>query len=247
MSPAAPSSGQQPPNPTGDEMPTRDELFEIGAKSLQTGALTGVMGAAFGAGSGIMRAAPPGLFALVAGIQWFALGSSFMASRSLLWHAWGGEEYLTSADKVKAGAAAGGVSGMIGGMARGPRNILPGILFFSTLAGGATYMSQKLQSTVPKEKKSIMASKWSPMRQISDQEYEKILVDKMLRIDAELAILSDNIAALKRQSSPSSSASPEAGGSKPASETGKAAPPSSDTQQPEKARPRWFSWGGGSS
>ncbi|KAK7918325.1 hypothetical protein PG985_010199 [Apiospora marii] len=243
MSPATPSSGQRPPNPTGDEMPTRDELFDIGTKSLQTGALTGVLGAAFGAGSGIMRAAPPGLFALIAGIQWFALGSSFMASRSLLWHAWGGEDHLTSSDKVKAGAGAGAVSGMIGGMARGPRNILPGILFFSTLAGGATYVSQKLQSNEPKEKKSIMASKWSPMRQISDQEYEKILEDKMLRIDAELSIINDNIAALKGQSSPDSS--------KPASESGKTVPPAPGTQttekSTEKARPRWFSWGGRSS
>ncbi|KAK7938085.1 uncharacterized protein PG986_014953 [Apiospora aurea] len=247
MSPATPSSDQRHPNPTGDEMPTRAELFEIGTKSLQTGALTGVLGAAFGAGSGIMRAAPPGLFALVAGIQWFALGSSFMASRSLLWHAWGGEEYLTAADKVKAGAAAGGVSGMIGGMARGPRNILPGILFFSTLAGGTTYVSQKLQSQEPKEKKSIMASKWSPMRQISDQEYEKILEDKVLRIDAELAILNDNIASLKGESSPGGSESPEAGGSKPAAEAGKAVPPASGTQNAKKARPRWFSWGGRSS
>ena len=62
-------------------MPTRDELFDIGTKSLQTGAFTGVLGAAFGAGSGIMRAAPPGLFALIAGIQWFALGSSFMGKQ----------------------------------------------------------------------------------------------------------------------------------------------------------------------
>ncbi|KAK6822603.1 hypothetical protein PG995_011941 [Apiospora arundinis] len=247
MSPVTPSSGQQAPNPTGDEMPTRDELFEIGTKSLQTGALTGVMGAAFGASSGIMRAAPPGLFALVAGIQWFALGSSFMASRGLLWHAWGGEENLTAADKVKAGVAAGGVSGMIGGMARGPRNILPGILFFSTLAGGATYVSQKFQSQEPKEKKSIMASKWSPMRQISDQEYEKILEDKMLRIDAELAILNDNIAALKGQSAPSGSASSQTGGNKSTSESDKTAQSAPGTQSTGKARPRWLSWGGGSS
>lgn len=108
-------------------------------------------------------------------------------------------------------------------------------------------MSQKFQSQEPKEKKSIMASKWSPMRQISDQEYEKILEDKMLRIDAELAILNDNIAALKGQSSPSGSASPETGGSSSTSESGKASELPSGTQSTTKARPRWLSWGGGSS
>lgn len=39
---------------------------------------TGAMGVLIGAGSGIMRSAPPTLFAIVAGIQWFALGSSYM-------------------------------------------------------------------------------------------------------------------------------------------------------------------------
>ena len=83
-------------------MPSSNELFDIAAKSLQTGALTGMyqcfvserpslppsellnpsppgtLGAAIGAGSGILRNAPPTLFALFAGLQWFALGSSFM-------------------------------------------------------------------------------------------------------------------------------------------------------------------------
>ena len=108
-------------------------------------------------------------------------------------------------------------------------------------------MSQKFQGKEPKEKKSIMASKWSPMRQISDQEYMKILEDKMLRIDAELAILNDNIVALKGQSSPSGSAGSETGGSKSTSESGRASQLPSGNQSTEKARPRWLSWGGGSS
>ncbi|KAH6660801.1 hypothetical protein BKA67DRAFT_549220 [Truncatella angustata] len=126
MSAAAAPAPPARPSPTTtqpkihDEMPTKTELYEIAAKSLQTGALTGVVGCFVGLGSGIMRNAPPALFAAFAGFQWFTLGSSFVASRSLLHHAWGGEENLRPIDKVSASAAAGGVSGMVGGLIRKP-------------------------------------------------------------------------------------------------------------------------------
>lgn len=71
-----------------------------------------------GAGAGILRGAPPTLFALFAGLQWFSLGSTYMASKGLFSHAWGGEQSLSSWDKVKVSGVAGGVSGMVGGMFR---------------------------------------------------------------------------------------------------------------------------------
>ncbi|KAK9425423.1 hypothetical protein SUNI508_13031 [Seiridium unicorne] len=196
--PVPPQGSSAAARTTGtNEMPTRAELYEIAAKSLQTGALTGVIGCFVGLGSGIMRSAPPALFAAFAGFQWFTLGSSFIASRSLLHHAWGGEENLKPFDKVSAGAAAGGVSGMVGSLIRGPSNVIPGVLFFSTVGGGATYLSQKFQSREAKEKTSIFASKWSPLKKLSDQEYEKLLEEKILKLDAEIAIINDNLAALK--------------------------------------------------
>jgi hypothetical protein len=79
----------------------------------------------------------------------------------------------------------------------GPRNIIPGILFFSALGGGVTFLSQQIQSRERKEKTSILSSKWSPLRPISDQEYVEILEQKILKIDAEIAIIDDNIALLK--------------------------------------------------
>ena len=42
----------------------------------------GAMGIVFGAGAGIIRGAPPALFALVAGLQWFSLGSSYIGQGS---------------------------------------------------------------------------------------------------------------------------------------------------------------------
>ncbi|KAI1818808.1 hypothetical protein GGS20DRAFT_526954 [Poronia punctata] len=210
----APGTGDLPPKPSphasliepakikkhnddGREMPSPAELRQIAAKSLQTGALTGGMGLLVGAGSGILRSAPPTLFALFAGFQWFTLGSSYMAAKGLLHHAWGGEENMTSSDFVKASGVAGGVSGMVGGMIRGPKNILPGVLFFGALGAGSSYVSQLSQSSPAKEKTSWLDSKWSPMQRLSDKEYMDKLEEKILRLDAEIAIIDENIASLK--------------------------------------------------
>ncbi|OTB07116.1 hypothetical protein M426DRAFT_83483 [Hypoxylon sp. CI-4A] len=209
---------QRPPNskadnPRDDEMPSAHELMEIGSKALQTGAVTGGIGLVVGAGAGIVRSAPPTLFALVAGLQWFALGSSYMASRSLLWHAWGGEENLSSSDHVKASGVAGGVSGMVGGMFRGPKNIVPGILFFGTVGATGTYISQRFKKqskdSESKPKSGWLDSKWSPLQRLSDEDYQEKLEEKILRINAEISIIDDNIASLRASSN--ESAKPEKG------------------------------------
>ncbi|KAI0527853.1 hypothetical protein F5B22DRAFT_582570 [Xylaria bambusicola] len=180
------------------EMPSPTELREIGAKSLQTGMVTGGFGLLVGAGSGIMRSAPPALFAVFAGLQWFTLGSTYIASRGLLHHAWGGEENLSSLELVAAGGIAGGVSGMVGGMIRGPRNVLPGIFVFGTLGAGSSYVSQLLRGTGSAREKSWLDSKWSPMQRLSDKDYLDKVEDKILRLDADIAIIDDNIASLKK-------------------------------------------------
>ncbi|KAH9906446.1 hypothetical protein F4778DRAFT_778842 [Xylariomycetidae sp. FL2044] len=191
------------PRAGNDEIPI-EELKKIAAKSLQTGAVAGGIGLLVGAGAGIMRSAPPTLFAVVAGLQWFTLGSSYIASRSLLWHAWGGEENLSPSDLVKAGAVAGSVSGMVGGMFRGPRNIIPGMLFFGSLGAGTTFLTQQLKDreSKPKTKTSWLDSKWSPMQKLTDEEYEQKLEEKILRIRAEIAIVDEHITALKASKEP---------------------------------------------
>ncbi|KAI1082360.1 hypothetical protein F5B20DRAFT_34106 [Whalleya microplaca] len=206
----APSSNTTASTPTSvskidsqhDEMPSANELMRIASKSLQAGALTGTMGMVVGAGSGIVRSAPPTLFALVSGLQWFALGSTYMASKSLIWHAWGGEENLGTSDLVKASGVAGSVSGMVGGMLRGPRNIIPGVLFFGTLGAGSSYISQKYKNREPRPDSSWIDSKWIPIRRLSDQDYEKMLKEKILQLETNIAVIDDNIASLKASGNP---------------------------------------------
>ncbi|KAI0115008.1 hypothetical protein F4814DRAFT_417869 [Daldinia grandis] len=188
------------------EMPSANELMEIASKSLQTGVMAGGVGLVIGAGFGIARSAPPALFAIFAGLQWFALGSTYMASRDLLWHAWGGKENLTTSELATSSGVAGGVAGMIGGMFRGPKNIVPGVIVFGTVGTAGAYMAQLFKGKSKddsKAKPGWLDSKWSPLRRLSDKEYEEKLEEKILRINAEISIIDDNIAALRASSAAS--------------------------------------------
>jgi hypothetical protein len=44
-----------------------------------------------------------------------------------------------------------------------------------------------------------MQSRWSPVKHLSHEEYKKVLEDKLLRVDAEIAVIDDDIAALRKQ------------------------------------------------
>lgn len=47
------------------------------------------------------------------------------------------------------------------------------------------------------------------MKQLTDKEYENILEEKLLRLDAEIAIIDDNVAELKAQMKEQSKATKE--------------------------------------
>lgn len=38
-----------------------------------------------------------------------------------------------------------------------------------------------------------LASKWSPVTPLTDRQYEKMLEERLLKLDAEIAIINDNI------------------------------------------------------
>lgn len=49
------------------------------------------------------------------------------------------------------------------------------------------------------EDSSWLSSKWSPLRKLSDEEYEKIMSEKMLKVEAEIALIDDKIAELREE------------------------------------------------
>lgn len=47
--------------------------------------------------------------------------------------------------------------------------------------------------------RSITEGKWSPITYVSNEEYAKILNEQMLKLDVEIAVLNDKIAAARRE------------------------------------------------
>ncbi|RMZ71146.1 beta-ketoacyl synthase [Pyrenophora seminiperda CCB06] len=125
----------------------------------------------------------------------------------------------TPSDKVRASVIAGGLTGFsLGFLFRGPQNVIPGTIMFSLFgwAGqhGYHYLdtrnSQNLRQQAEadangedKRKGTIMYKlsqyRWSPMRALSDDEYANIMQEKLLNIEAQIAIIDDKIEAQRKQ------------------------------------------------
>ncbi|KAK4106343.1 hypothetical protein N658DRAFT_512207 [Parathielavia hyrcaniae] len=172
--------------------------MEILVPSLKVGATAGACGLFTGAVAGIVRSAPTVFFSILAGGQWFTLATSYYATRlaSLKHFA---EDEPTPGDKLKASTVAGGVAGTLGGLLRGPRNVIPGAVMFSLFGAGGqaianwrTASAAESSATDTKSGRGLW-SKWSPITPLSDKDYEKILEEKLLRVEADIALIDDRI------------------------------------------------------
>lgn len=183
------------------------EVMDIVVPSLKVGGSAGACGLFMGGAAGILRGAPPVFFSLIAGGQWFALGSSYWAARLVAFNALGGEDKITPGDKLKGSTFAGAVSGVVGGSIRGPRNIIPGAIVCSLLgAGGQAFANrreakQKEAEKDPSKNKRFWHSSWSPITALSDQDYVNLLEEKLLRVEADIALIDDRIRELREADS----------------------------------------------
>jgi hypothetical protein len=46
---------------------------------------------------------------------------------------------------------------------------------------------------------AIGTSKWSPIKKIDNQQYELLMRDKLLHVDAELAVIEEDLTALRKE------------------------------------------------
>ncbi|KAI9698641.1 MAG: hypothetical protein M1836_003750 [Candelina mexicana] len=177
---------------------------------------SGISGTILGSVSGLIRSSTPGLFAAASGIQWFALGSSFWdspATRGFILHAWETEK-VTPRQRVYASGIAGGFAGgSVGLLMRGRSNVVPGTLMFSIfgLLGQSVYnrldaQRLDLQQTASEGSKNSKTfwrriADWnlSPMRVLTDEEYGAMLREKLLRANAEIAIIDESIDNLRKR------------------------------------------------
>ncbi|KIW03722.1 uncharacterized protein PV09_05031 [Verruconis gallopava] len=184
--------------------------------SLRVGAASGLAGLLFGGVVGTVRSAHPVLWASVTSIQWSLLGGTYWLFRSSLLQT-RVDDAADLRTRSYISAISGGLSAaVVGGVTRGRANILPGTVVGS-LAG---YAGQQAYSALDQRHtesiissssaggsdeakreplwRRITESRFSPVKRLSDQEYKKVLEDKLLRVEAEIAVLDDDIAALRR-------------------------------------------------
>ncbi|RDW88515.1 hypothetical protein BP6252_00547 [Coleophoma cylindrospora] len=182
------------------------EIMDILWPALQIGGLSGASGTLVGGFAGIIRSNTP-----VLQVKFHTLELDLtppIVSRGIVIQAWGGDR-VTPREKVSASAIAGGVGGAAGGLLRGRGNILPGAIMFALCgaAGQTLYNRADARQSAPEadgpQQKSLqdswLNSKWSPMKVLTDNEYEAMLQEKLLRVNADIALIDEKIAVLRDQ------------------------------------------------
>ncbi|EMC98082.1 hypothetical protein BAUCODRAFT_22919 [Baudoinia panamericana UAMH 10762] len=177
---------------------------DVLAPSLRVGAICGCAGFLIGGTSGILKGTTPFLFATASAIQTFALGTTYWTCRSA---------FLQSRfaigqsprDCTKASTVAGGVSGgIIGLVTRGRRNLLPGMLVWSLL-GCTGQLAYNRFSTADQKQPTegfwtrLAKQSWTPVKFMTNEEYAEVLRERVLKLDAEIAVLDDKISELKSE------------------------------------------------
>ncbi|KAF4458178.1 hypothetical protein F53441_29 [Fusarium austroafricanum] len=177
------------------------EVIDLVLPPLKFGGYAGTAGVIAGVGGSIFKEANPIIWGAVSGFQWFTLGTSFWFTRSIAVRAWGGEEKLKNTDKTMASAIAGTAAGAVGGLIRGPKNILPAMLVWTTVGAGGQMIANRMAARKPKvqDENETFWTRWSPLKKLTDQEYRDMMAEQMLRIDADIALIDDRITELKKQ------------------------------------------------
>lgn len=89
----------------------------------------------------------------------------------------------------------------------GRANAIPGAIMFSLLGAGGQGIVNSVEarrsrethgdSSEPAEAKPGFIARWSPLKPLSDEKYLAILQDKVLRVDAEVALIDEEVQRLK--------------------------------------------------
>jgi hypothetical protein len=89
----------------------------------------------------------------------------------------------------------------------GRRNVVAGAIVFAMLGGAgqtiynlADARHSAYSNSRPKleTRPGWLDSKWSPVKVLSDDEYEGMLQEKLLRLNAEIALIDENIVELQK-------------------------------------------------
>ncbi|EGC43859.1 conserved hypothetical protein [Histoplasma capsulatum var. duboisii H88] len=166
----------------------------------------GVSGLIFGGITGVLRSPNPAIHSIAAGIHWFAFGTSSWWLRSNILRIQFNDkptaEQRAFASSVSSGLSGGAIAFSI------HRRFMPGAVIF----GIAGFLGQKSYDVIDRWQLSrdrtapqkplvqrMLESKWMLLRPLPDEEYIEMLNEKLLAVDAEIAVIDDKIAALRTQ------------------------------------------------
>ncbi|KAJ4290593.1 hypothetical protein N0V90_010811 [Kalmusia sp. IMI 367209] len=120
-------------------------------------------------------------------------------------------------DRIRASTIAGAFTGFsLGFIFRGPRNVIPGTIVFSLFGFGGQHAydwldgrnsdavreKRKMQEKGEEEEtfmQRLAKSRWSPMKALSDEEYQRLMDEKLLRVETEIAIVDEKIEELRKK------------------------------------------------
>lgn len=129
-------------------------------------------------------------------------------TRLTIIRAWTTDEHKpTPGELIAATTLAGGLSGgSMGALFRGRRNIIPGAIVWSIFGATGQYMYNSWSRAPQRGEtqrtgfwQSMSEKSWTPFKVLSNEEYAKMLEEKMLKVEVEISILDDKIAAMKEQ------------------------------------------------
>ena len=186
--------------------------------------ITGSAGLLTGGITSVIRSSPtPTLFALASSIQWFLLGSTFSATRTVLLQTLPQSSsstpttsfYTSPATRLQASTLAGSITGfVVAAITRGRRNVIPATLFW----GAAGWAGQKGYIVLDERHNEQSAARlvsgkevgtddgfwkwvadmgWSPMRALTDEEYGGMLKEKLLAVEVQIRSIDGEIERLK--------------------------------------------------
>lgn len=83
----------------------------------------------------------------------------------------------------------------------GPKNILPAMFVWTTVGAVGQIIANRMAVRKPKvdDEKEGFLTRWTPLKKLTDQEYKDMMFEKMLRIDADIALIDERIVELRQQ------------------------------------------------
>ncbi|KAG0124381.1 hypothetical protein HOY82DRAFT_573246 [Tuber indicum] len=187
--------------------------------ALKAGAVAGLAGTLAGGVIGILRSTPHAkTFAVLTGANTFVLGWTYWAVRSTMcraiYDASPPGTAMVPRDRVLISGASGAIAGgFLGIILRKMPNAVPGAIVWGLVGLGGQYaynvadarhtqeVIEKMENREPKESifDRAIRSRWSPVKRLTSKEYADMLKEKLLAVEADIAIANEEIEKLERQ------------------------------------------------